>query len=262
VSAAPAVLVAEGLRKRYGGLVVTDDVSLALAPGARHALIGPNGAGKTTLVGLLCGAIRADAGRVLVAGEDVTRLAPDARVKRGLVRTFQVTSLFPALTVRENVLLAASEHAGTSRRMFTPRDADAVLAARVDAVLADTGLAAQGDTRVSMLPYGPQRLVEIALALALAPKVLLLDEPAAGVPAADTDRILAALGRLPPDIAILMIEHDMHVVRQFAREVTVLVAGRVLTTGAPDAVMADAEVRRVYLGTGGTERFAAGGRRG
>lgn len=249
------LLTASHLRKAYGGLVVTDDVSLTLASGARHALIGPNGAGKTTLVGLLCGAVRPDAGSVAIEGVDVTRADARRRVKRGLVRTFQVTSLFPGLTARENVLLGVDEQHAASGRMLRPWRSERLLLDRADALLAQVGLSDVRFRRVSELAYGRQRLLEIAVALALEPKVLLLDEPAAGVPGADAGALLEALDRLPACIAILMIEHDMHMVRRFARSVSVLVAGRIVAEGAPDDVMRTDLVREVYLGKGGQARY-------
>ncbi|MFM9885172.1 MAG: ABC transporter ATP-binding protein [Burkholderiales bacterium] len=251
-------LHADGLRKSFGGLLVTDNVSLQLEPGARHALIGPNGAGKTTLVGLLSGVLVPDAGRILLAGHDVTTADVRTRVKLGLVRTFQVNSLFNSLTVLQNVLLAVSEHGRTSAQMFGAIATRKNLVNRAKAMIEQVGLSADASRTIIELPYGPQRLVEIAIALSLEPKVLLLDEPTAGIPAADAAYLLEAIARLPADIAILMIEHDMHVVRQFARAVTVLVAGAVLCSGPPDEIMASDEVRRVYLGQGGHIRYAAG----
>ncbi|MFN0304514.1 MAG: ABC transporter ATP-binding protein [Burkholderiales bacterium] len=251
-------LHADGLRKSFGGLLVTDNVSLQLEPGARHALIGPNGAGKTTLVGLLSGVLVPDAGRILLAGHDVSKTDARTRVKRGLVRTFQVNSLFNNLTVLQNVLLAVSEHRSASTRMFGAIATRADLVDRAEAMIEQVGLSAEAHRTIVELPYGPQRLVEIAIALSLEPKVLLLDEPTAGIPAADASYLLEAIERMPADIAILMIEHDMHVVRQFARAVTVLVAGAVLCSGPPDEIMASDEVRRVYLGQGGQLRYATG----
>ena len=253
-----AALVADGLCKSFGGLRVTDKVSLRLEVGARHALIGPNGAGKTTLVGLLSGMLAPDAGRILFGESDVTRADARTRVKLGLVRTFQVNSLFNNLTVLENVLLAVSEHRNASTQMFGAMTQRQDLIGRARTALEQVGLSAETDRKIIELPYGPQRLVEIAIALSLEPTVLLLDEPTAGIPAADASRLLESIEQLPRDIAILMIEHDMHVVRRFATEMTVLVAGAVLCSGRPDEIMASAEVRRVYLGQGGQTRYAAG----
>jgi branched-chain amino acid transport system ATP-binding protein len=243
-----AILEATGLRKNFGALAVVKDVSLSLERGARRALIGPNGAGKTTLIGLLSGVIAASAGRIVLEGEDVTDLAPHARVKCGLGRTFQVNNLFQSLTVLENVLLAVSERRGTSRRMLTPMSWERASLDEAKALLAELGLDRSRDDRISELSYGRQRLVEIAIALSLRPKVLLLDEPAAGIPASDAAELLSVLGRLPTDMSILLIDHDMQVVRQFAQEVTVLVSGSIMVSGATKTILASEEVREVYLG--------------
>jgi ABC-type branched-subunit amino acid transport system ATPase component len=243
-----AILEATGLCKNFGALAVVKDVSLSLERGARRALIGPNGAGKTTLIGLLSGVISTSAGRIVLAGEDVTDLAPHRRVKRGLGRTFQVNNLFQSLTVLENVLLAISEHRGASRRMVTPMSRERALLDEARTILAELGLKQCSEVRVSELSYGRQRLVEIAIALSLRPKVLLLDEPAAGIPASDAAELINALKRLPADMAILLIDHDMQVVRQFAQNVTVLVGGSILMSGVTEAILASEEVRQVYLG--------------
>ena len=245
-------LEANGLAKRFGALVVTDDVTLKVPIGARLALIGPNGAGKTTLVGLLTGLLRPDAGTVVLNGRDVTSHAPARRVKQGLVRTFQINNLFRGLTILENVFLAVSEHAGASFSMLRPAGLSRPLIERAEQILAILGLADVRHQTVTDVSYGRQRLVEIAIALSLDPKVLLLDEPAAGIPGNEVSRLLDTIARLPAELAILLIEHDMHVVRQFAREVIVLVAGRVLMTGSPQEVMASSEVRTVYLGGAGS----------
>ncbi len=255
-------LQARGLRKAYGALVVTDDVDLSLAGGCRHALIGPNGAGKTTLVGILCGAIRPDAGRIALDGADVTREGPHRRVKRGLVRTFQVSSLFPNFSVVDNLYLAISEHAGATTNLFRPAGRQSLLLERVDALIERMGLQDDAYRQVSTIAYGKQRLLELAIALALEPKVLLLDEPAAGIPSAEAGLVLDAIHSLPADIAILMIEHDMQMVRRFAAEVSVLVNGRMLMTGKPEDVMSSDEVRAVYLGRAGNQRFAGDARAG
>jgi branched-chain amino acid transport system ATP-binding protein len=250
-------LEADGLRKAYGGLVVINGVTLRLAAGARHALIGPNGAGKSTLVGLLSGVLKPNAGSVRFSGQDVTRWSPAQRVRLGLVRTFQVSNLFTGLTALENVFLAVSEYAGASYRPWRPASGERELIERADTILSQIGLGAFRQRRVDELAYGQQRLLEIAIALALEPKVLLLDEPTAGIPSAEVGLILDALDRLPTEIAILLIEHDMQVVKRFASQVTVLVEGRTLTTGAPLEVMQSEEVRAVYLGASGHDRFMA-----
>ena len=252
-----AALRATGLGKRFGALVVTDDVSLTLAQGARHALIGPNGAGKTTLVGLLSGTLRPSAGRIELDGADITALPAHARVAAGLVRSFQVTNLFPRLTVLENVYLAASARARGHRAWFLPAGRDTQAREAAEAVLGQLGLLDLRHAMLGTIAYGRQRLVELAVSLVLRPRVLLLDEPAAGIPGGELPTLLAAMERLPPDIAILLIEHDMRIVRHFATEVTVLVAGRVLASGDPASIMASDEVMAVYLGQAGRARFGA-----
>ena len=244
-----------GLRKSFGGLVVTDDVNLQLNAGARHALIGPNGAGKSTLVGLVCGAIAPDAGQVLLFGRDLTRVAIPARVKAGLVRSFQITSLFPRLTAFENVLLAVNEHEGVAGRLWQSVHALREQRDRCRQVMEELQISDQADIPVQDMSYGEQRLVEIALVLALKPRVLLLDEPAAGIPSTETGLLLNALRKLPAEIAILMIEHDMRMVREFCTETTVLVSGRVLASGATADVMRSDAVRDVYLGRAAQARF-------
>ena len=237
-----------GLRKAYGGLVVTGGVSMTLPRGARHALIGPNGAGKSTLVGLISGVIRPDAGRILLDGEDISRKLPAARTRKGLVRTFQVTSLFPKLTVFENVLLAIQEQSGTSLRLWRPAASYRPQLETARDIAASLGLSADIDRPVMEMSYGQQRLVEIALAMALKPRVLLLDEPAAGIPGTEIHLLMEAIDRLSDEIAILMIEHDMEIVKRFANSVTVLVEGRVLLTAPTARVLESDEVRAVYLG--------------
>jgi branched-chain amino acid transport system ATP-binding protein len=241
-------LETRALCKTFGGLTVAASIEFALAPGARHALIGPNGAGKTTFVNMLTGRLPPSSGRVLLAGEDVTRLSPEARVKRGLGRTFQINTLFRSLSVLDNVALGIAERRGIGSRLW--RAASAYREVRDEALelLASLGLTGDAHTRVLDLPYGKQRLVEILIALGLKPKVLLLDEPAAGVPSAESERILEVLDRLPSDIAILIIEHDMDVVFRFAKRITVLVQGEVLCEGTPAEIAADKRVHEVYLG--------------
>lgn len=243
------VLEARGLKKRFGALVVTDDVSLRLRPGARHALIGPNGAGKTTLVAQLSGVLRPDEGQVMLAGQDITRLTPAKRTQRGLVRTFQITNLFPSMTVIENLFLAVSQHRGHGLKLFRPAGRRSDVFERVEALIERVGLTAQAGSTVSALAYGQQRLIEIAMALALEPKVLMLDEPAAGIPTSELDLLLSVIEGLDRDMAILIIEHDMDLVRRFATDVTVLVRGSVLIEGPLRTVMDSEEVHRVYLGS-------------
>jgi branched-chain amino acid transport system ATP-binding protein len=240
-------LRAEGLEKSYGAIKVTNGVSLRLRPGERHAVIGPNGAGKTTLVHLLSGLVRPSKGVVKLNGNDITRSSCEHRVKLGLVRTFQINSLFPQLTVAENIALAVAAHAGMSAS-FRDIDSVAPLSEATASMLDLCGLRSYATSPVAALSYGKRRLVDIALALALHPKVLLLDEPAAGLSTPETRSVFAALERLPADVAILLIEHDMDLVFNFARSITVLVEGRILVQGTPDEIRANREVRDVYLG--------------
>jgi branched-chain amino acid transport system ATP-binding protein len=238
----------ESLTRHFGGLAAVSDVSLALPQGARHALIGPNGAGKTTLINLLTGALPPTAGEVFLLEERITALAQESRVKRGLTRTYQINTLFPGLTIEESVVLAILERKGLAARWLEPVAAyrDEIDEAR--ALLGTLGLERVAATRTARLPYGRQRLVEIALALASRPKILLLDEPAAGIPSAESVEVLGVIAALPADVTVLFIEHDMGLVFRFAERITVLVAGRVLTEGTPDEIARDEQVRAVYLG--------------
>ncbi|HSV24858.1 MAG TPA: ABC transporter ATP-binding protein [Xanthobacteraceae bacterium] len=238
----------ESLQKSFGALQVTRDVNLSLERGARHALIGPNGAGKTTLVNLITGMLKPSAGRVLLNGEDITALSQAARTRRGIARTFQINQLFRGLTVLENLYLSVGERTGACNRLWRPAGAERSVIAEAMEHLDSLQLADLALKKVRELPYGRQRLVEIAIALAQRPKVLLLDEPAAGVPSSESHLILDVVGRLDPDIAVLIIEHDMDVVFRFAKRISVLVAGSVLLEGAPDDILTDARVRAVYLG--------------
>jgi branched-chain amino acid transport system ATP-binding protein len=244
---APA-LEARGLARNFGALIATDDVSFAVQPGARQALIGPNGAGKTTLINLLTGVIRPTAGQVLLQGRDVTGLPSSARVRMGLTRTFQINQLFPDLTPAESLALAISERNGFGADFWRVAGNQPAIVAEIEDLLTRFGLEAELDQPTRKLAYGKQRLLEIALALAARPRVLLLDEPAAGVPEEERQDILAALAALPADVAILLIEHDMDLVFSFASRISVLVAGRLLTEGAPEEIAADERVRAVYLG--------------
>ncbi|HEY1779374.1 MAG TPA: ABC transporter ATP-binding protein [Roseiarcus sp.] len=244
---APA-LEARGLVRRFGALAATDEVSFAIRPGARQALIGPNGAGKTTLINLLTGATKPSAGQILLHGRDITHLKPSARVRLGLSRTFQINQLFPDLTPTESLGLAISERNGSGADFWRGAGSRPAVVAEIAELLMHFGLEADMDKLTRKLPYGKQRLLEIALALAARPRVLLLDEPAAGVPEEERRDILAALAALPADVAILLIEHDMDLVFNFADRISVLVAGKILTEGGPDAIAADERVRAVYLG--------------
>jgi branched-chain amino acid transport system ATP-binding protein len=243
-----AALEIRDLRKSFGALAVTRDVNLMLERGARQALIGPNGAGKTTLVNLITGVLRPSAGQVLLEGEDITRLPQAARTRRGIARTFQINQLFRGLTVLENVYLAVAERDSICNHLWRPVGAERAVIDEALAHLDALRLADDALKLVRELPYGRLRLVEIAIALALRPKVLLLDEPAAGVPSSESHLILDVIAGLDPDIAILIIEHDMEVVFRVAKRITVLVQGAVLTDGTPAEIVADERVRAVYLG--------------
>jgi len=252
---ATLALQASGLCKHFGALHVTQDVSLSLQVGARTALIGPNGAGKTTLVNLLTGVIRPDRGQLFLFGEEVTATSAAARTRKGLVRTFQISSLFAQLTVFENIYIAVAQAAGRGFSIWRPAGRQRDLLERTEQLVEQLKLQSDRHQKVSEIAYGRQRLVEIALALALMPRVLLLDEPAAGIPSNELDLLHGAIDTLPREIAVLMIEHDMEMVRRFASDVSVLVGGAMLMSGTPGAVMSHPEVQSVYLGTAGKKRF-------
>jgi ABC-type branched-subunit amino acid transport system ATPase component len=241
-------LETKGLDKQFGGLKVTRDLSLKIEAGARHALIGPNGAGKTTVINLLTGVLKPDAGRILLEGNDITGLPVHTRVLRGLSRTFQINQLYADLTPLETIGLAVSERMGRGgdwwRRMGTRGDVNAEIAD----TLARFHLQDAMGERTATLPYGKQRLLEIAVAIAAKPRVLLLDEPAAGVPETERHDILAVVAALPRDVTVLLIEHDMDLVFSFADRISVLVSGAMLVEGPPDEVARDARVKAVYLG--------------
>ncbi len=242
------VLETRFLAKKFGGITAADKVSLSLRAGARHALIGPNGAGKTTLVNLLTGALTADAGQILIDGRDVTTRPQHLRVKLGLARTFQVSQLFPDLTPLESVALAVAERRGVAWSWWRQLSRESDLFAEAAALLDTLGLLDSADEPTRRLPYGRQRLIEIALALALKPRVLLLDEPAAGVPRGESAELFRRIADLPRDVTVLLIEHDMDIVFRFAERITVMVNGAVLVEDAPERVAADPRVREVYLG--------------
>ena len=241
-------LRADGLTRIWGTFAAASDVSLALEPGARHALIGPNGAGKTTCIDMLTGALAPSHGEVYLGDRRVTRLTQHERVKLGMARTFQVNTLFQTLTPLESVMLAICERTGAAWNAWRPAGRHRLENDEAMALLATLRLEREAGVETRHLPYGKQRLVEIALALATRPRVLLLDEPAAGIPAAETGEVFAVLSQLPADVSILFIEHDMDLVLRFAQRITVLVGGRVLMEGTPDEVVSDARVREVYLG--------------
>ncbi|GIL01796.1 MAG: ABC transporter ATP-binding protein [Alphaproteobacteria bacterium] len=244
----PIVLTTDGLCKRFGSLEVARDVSIALPRGARHALIGPNGAGKTTLINLITGQLRPDAGRITLGGVDVTAMPVAARVRRGLTRTFQINTLFPDLTPLEAVTLAVCEREGKAGQFWRGLTGHRAAIDEAFDILAQLRLADVATRLTRHLPYGQQRLLEIALALATRPSVLLLDEPAAGVPKDESAMLFNVIAALPQDITILFIEHDMSIVFTFASRIIVLVAGAVLIEAAPDVVSGDPRVREVYLG--------------
>jgi branched-chain amino acid transport system ATP-binding protein len=245
-----AALQTVGLTKRFGGITASDNVNFMLESGARHALIGPNGAGKTTLVNMLTGVLKPTSGQVLMGGADITSLTREARVKRGMARTFQINQLFATMTPLEMIALVVSERLGHGLNPFKRLDRDSALIDGTADIIERFRLADIKDEPITSLPYGKQRQIEIAAAFAARPSVLLLDEPAAGVPEAERRELLDTVAGLPADVSVLLIEHDMDIVFRFATRITVLVNGKVLTEGAPDAVARDPAVREAYLGEG------------
>ncbi len=238
----------ENLSKRFGAFTAVDNVSLNIPPGSRQALIGPNGAGKTTLINLLTGILRPTEGRIWLDKEDVTSLPANQRVHRGLVRTFQINTLFPRLTPHQAASLAISEREGVGRVWWRSLRSCSWIADEADALLKQFGLADYARTDTSELPYGKQRLLEIVLALAARPSILLLDEPAAGIPEDESGELFEVISALPADMTVLFIEHDMDLVFRFAQRISVLVAGAVLVEGTPAEIAADPQVRSAYLG--------------
>ncbi|HEX6001610.1 MAG TPA: ABC transporter ATP-binding protein [Hyphomicrobiaceae bacterium] len=241
-------LATHGVNKAFGSLVVAREISLALPQGARYALIGPNGAGKTTLINLITGMLRPDSGSIQLGADNITGLKPHQRVKRGLVRTFQINTLFPQLTALEAVMLAVSERRGFARNFWRGLTGFPDAADEAYEILKSLSLGDIATRLTRELPYGQQRLLEIALALATRPKVLLLDEPAAGVPRDESADLFAAIAALPSDITVLFIEHDMNLVFKFATRIIVLVQGAILLEGTPAEIASDPRVREVYLG--------------
>ena len=243
-----AALRTESLSKSFGAFKANSDVSLTFEAGARHALIGPNGAGKTTFINLLTGVLAPTAGEVFLGDERVTGLPQHARVKRGMTRTFQINTLFPGLTALESVVLACCERSGRGGVWWRTVAAERGAIEEAHSILARLRLDADANTPTRALPYGKQRLLEIALALATRPTVLLLDEPAAGIPSAESAELFAVIAQLPREVTIVFIEHDMNIVFRFAERITVLVGGAVLVEGTPDEIASDSKVREVYLG--------------
>jgi ABC-type branched-subunit amino acid transport system ATPase component len=242
------VLETIGLDKHFGGIKAANQVSLQIEKGARHALIGPNGAGKTTVINLLTGVLRPTAGRILLDGKDITALEPHQRVRLGIARTFQINQLFADLTPVETLGLAVSERLGSGSDWWRLVGSKSGVVDETVGLIERFGLADVMDVRTAVLPYGKQRLLEIALAFACKPRVLLLDEPAAGVPEAERHEILATIEALPADVTVLLIEHDMDIVFSFADRISVLVNGELFVEGAPDEVARDPRVKAVYLG--------------
>jgi len=241
-------LETSALGKSFGGITATNDVKLRVERGARHALIGPNGAGKTTLINLLTGVLRPDAGRILLEGRDITYLAPHRRVRLGLARTFQINQLFGALTPLETIGLAVSERLGRGHDWWRVAGGKSNVDESIVSTLESFHLADVMHEPVSKLPYGKQRLLEIALAVASRPRVLLLDEPAAGVPEDERHGILSVVAALPGDVTVLFIEHDMDLVFSFAQRISVMVNGALFAEGTPAEIASDARVKSVYLG--------------
>ena len=244
------VLETRALLKRYGGITPTNDVSIKVERGARQALIGPNGAGKTTLINLLTGVVEPTAGTIWLDGQDITRLAPHRRVRRGIVRTFQINQLFSELTPLQSLALAVSAHLGLSAQWWRPLGSDARVVQACEKLLAQFHLDDMMNQRVKLLAYGKRRLLEIATALACEPRVLLLDEPVAGVPEGERREIFDIINALPADVTVLLIEHDMDLVFNFANSVTVLVNGAVFAEGDVQSISNDPRVKAVYLGEG------------
>jgi len=242
------LLEVRGLRKSFGALLASDDVDLEVREGETHAIIGPNGAGKTTLISQLAGNLLPDRGRVLFAGEDITALSASARARRGFARSFQITSIYPDFTALENVMLAVQAHSGSSFRFWRPAREEASLRSPASAILEEVGLSGRSGVLAANLAHGEQRALEIATALATRPRLLLLDEPVAGMGAEETQRMIALLASLKGGKTLILVEHDMDAVFSLADRISVLVYGRIIATGAPEEIRANPEVRRAYLG--------------
>jgi len=242
------LLEVRGLTKSFGALLASDDVDLEIREGETHAIIGPNGAGKTTLIGQLAGNLLPDRGRVRFAGEDITALSAPARSHRGFARSFQITSIYPDFTALENVMLAVQAHAGSSFRFWSPARAERALQEPARRVLEEVGLGARAGVPAGSLAHGEQRQLEVAMALATRPRLMLLDEPVAGLGAEETQRMIGLISTLKGGKTIILVEHDMDAVFSLADRVSVLVYGRIVATGTPEEIRANAEVRRAYLG--------------
>ena len=244
------VLSAKGLVMKFGGITATNNVTLDLKKGARHALIGPNGAGKTTLINLLTGVLQPTSGQIILEGQDISQLAPHQRVRLGMVRTFQINQLFDTLTPLETLAMVVSQHQSLGNKWWQALGSNKQVTARCEQLLDQFHLTAVMAQETRVLAYGKRRLLEIAIALACEPRVLLLDEPVAGVPAGEREELLQTVAALPADVSVLLIEHDMDLVFSFAKRMTVLVNGTVLTEGDPEQIANDPQVKAVYLGHG------------
>ena len=245
---ADALLRIDGLAKHFGGVVATDDLDLEVAQGEVHALIGPNGAGKTTLIAQIAGSLPPDAGTIRFRGADITRLAQHARVAAGLARSYQITSIFRGFTVRDNLALAVQARSGSSLSFWRPVAAERALFDEADRVAERVGLGERGDVLAATLAHGEQRALEVGLALATNPALLLLDEPMAGMGPEESARMVELVARVREHVTVLLVEHDMDAVFRLADRISVLVNGGIIATGTPDAIRADPEVRRAYLG--------------
>jgi branched-chain amino acid transport system ATP-binding protein len=244
------VLELKGLSKRFGGVIATDGVALDVKPGEVHALIGPNGAGKTTLVAQIAGDLASDGGTIVFDGADVTRAPQHQRVRAGLARSYQVTSVFRRLSVLDNLALAVQARSGSSFSFWRPVASEESLAAEARAIAAEIGLAGREDVAAAALSHGEQRALEVGLALATRPKLVLLDEPMAGMGPEESQRMIALIERVRAQVAVLLVEHDMDAVFRLADRISVLVSGRVIASGAPEAIRAHSEVKKAYLGEG------------
>jgi branched-chain amino acid transport system ATP-binding protein len=244
------VLELKSVSKRFGGVAATDEVTLDVRRGEVHALIGPNGAGKTTLIGQIAGDLASDSGTIVFEGADVTRAAQHERVRAGLARSYQITSIFGPLSVLDNLALAAQARSGSSFSFWRPVASESALAEEARAIAAEIGLAGREDAVAATLAHGEQRALEVGLALATRPRLLLLDEPLAGMGPEESLGMIALIERMRARLAVLLVEHDMDAVFRLADRISVLVSGRVIASGAPEAIRSDPEVRKAYLGDG------------